>query len=808
MSAMIRNYLKIAWRNLIKNKGYSAINIGGLAIGMAVAMLIGLWIYDELSFDKYHKNYNSIAQVMVKGNFNGQRFSSRSLPRPLEQELRTKYGSHFKHIVMSRWNEGHILSVGEKKLSQTGRFMQEGAPEMLSLKMLGGNWNGLKDPHSIILASSAAKALFGDEDPMDKMIRIDNHMDVKVTGIYEDLPHNTEFRDIKFISSWDLLMSTVKWMQDAAGHWGNSSFLMYVQLQPGKTHKEVSAIIKNAEQDNVDKEDKKFNFEVFLNPMSRWHLYSEWKNGINTGGHIQYVWMFGIIGLFVLLLACINFMNLSTARSEKRSKEVGIRKAVGSMRSQLIRQFLGESLMVAFLAFLLAILLVAVSLPWFNELAAKKMTNIWSNAYFWIISLAFIVLTGLVAGSYPALYLSSFNAVKVLKGTFRVGRFSTLPRKVLVVLQYTVSVTLIIGTIIVYRQIQHAKSRPVGYSRDGLLMIHIKSPDLKEKFDLLSAELKNNAIATAVSCASSPVTAVWSNNGGFEWRDKDPNKEDGFATVWITHDYGKTIGWEFKEGRDYSPALASDSVSDKSDPALSRSIIINEAAAKYMDFKNPVGENIKWDDFHFTIVGVVKDMVMESPFNPVKQTIYVVNYDQANAYINIRINPKISVSDALAKTEAIFKKLVPAVPFEYKFADTEYGTKFAAEERIGKLATVFATLAILISCLGLFGLASFVAEKRTKEIGVRKVLGATVYTLWKMLSKDFVVLVIIACLIATPIAWYYLRQWLMNYEYRTNISWWIFPVVIAGALLITLLTVSMQAIKAAVANPAKSLRTE
>ena len=709
---------------------------------------------------------------------------------------------------MSRWNEGHILSAGNKKISQTGRFMQEGAPEMLSLNMLSGNRNGLRDPHSIILSSSAAKALFDDEDPMGKMMRIDNQMDVKVTGIYEDLPHNTEFKDIRFISTWDLLLTNNKWMQEASDDWGNSSFLMYVELQPNTTHEAVSAIIKNAEHDKVDADTKKFNLEVFLNPMNKWHLYSEWKNGFNTGGRIQYVWLFGIIGLFVLLLACINFMNLSTARSEKRAKEVGIRKAIGSMRSQLIRQFLSESLMVASLAFMLALFLVAVSLPWFNELADKKMSIVWSNPYFWAISLTFIVLTGLLAGSYPALYLSSFNAVKVLKGTFRAGRFASLPRKVLVVLQYTVSVALIIGTIIVYRQIQYAKSRPVGYTRDGLLMIHVKSPDLKEKFGVVSEELKRNGIALATSGASNPVTAVWNNNGGFEWRDKDPNKVEGFATVWITHDYGKTIGLQFKEGRDYSPALASDSVSNQSIPGPGRNIIINEAAVKYMGLKSPLGEIIRWSGFQFTIVGVVKDMVMESPFSPVRQTVYLVNYDEANAYLNIRINPKLSVSDALVKAEAIFKKLVPAVPFDYQFADTEYGLKFAAEERIGKLASVFATLAILISCLGLFGLASFVAEKRTKEIGVRKVLGASVYNLWRMLSKDFVLLVVISCLIAIPVAWYYLHQWLQAYEYRTDISWWVFAVAMAGAMIITLLTVSFQAIKAAIANPVKSLRTE
>ena len=805
---MLTNYFKIAWRNLIKNKGYSAINIGGLAVGMAVALLIGLWIYDELSFNKYHQNYGRIAQVMVRSNFNGQRGSSVSVPRPLEFEIRNKYGSPFKNIVMSRWDEGHILSTGDKKITQIGRFMQEGAPEMLTLKMLKGSWSGLKDPHSIMLSSSTAKALFGDENPLDKTMRIDNQMDVKVTGVYKDLPNNTEFKNLKFISTWDLLMSYNKWMENAKDQWGNSSFLMYVQLQPNTTPEAVSAMIKNAENDMVDADTKKFNLEVFLNPMNRWHLYSEWKEGINTGGRIQYVWMFGIIGAFVLLLACINFMNLSTARSEKRAKEVGVRKAIGSMRIQLIKQFLCESFLIVLIAFILAIVLVSLSLPWFNKVSDKEMSMIWRSSFFWMISLLFIGITSIVSGSYPAFYLSSFNPVQVLKGSLQVGRFASLPRKVLVVLQFTVSVVLIIGTIIVYRQIQHAKNRPVGYSRDGLLMVQIKSPDLLHNYDILARVLKNNAIAAEIARSSSPTTAVWSNNGGLEWRNKNPNKVENFGTVWISHDYGKTVGWQFKEGRDFSPSFASDSVSNNSDSSIIRSIVINDAAAKYMELKNPIGEIIKWGGFRLKIIGVIKDMIMESPFDPVRQTMYLVNYDEAIACIHIRVNPKISAGEALVKMESVFKKLIPSVPFDYQFVDTEYATKFAAEERIGNLASFFAALAIFISCLGLFGLASFIAEKRTKEIGIRKVLGATIYNLWTMLSKDFVVLVLIACFIAVPLAYYFLHQWLQKYEYRTAISWWIFAVAIAGAMVITLLTVSFQAIKAAIANPVKSLRTE
>jgi ABC-type antimicrobial peptide transport system permease subunit len=805
---MIKSYLKIAWRNIIKSKGYSAINIGGLAVGMAVAILIGLWLYDELSFNKYHKNYDDIAQVMRRMSFNGENATSITLQRPLEKELRNKYGNQFKHIVMSRWTEGHILSVADKKISKAGRFMQEGAPDMLSLHMLGGTLQGLKDPSSIMLSASTATALFGNADPMDKMLRIDNKMDVKVTGVYEDIPVNTSFSGMQFISTWDLMLTQNKWLQDVEDKWYNSSVMMYVQVQPGTTPEAVSAIIKNAIMNVAPEDTRRFNQQPFLQPMSKWHLYSEFKNGVNVGGRIQYVWLFGIIGVFVLLLACINFMNLSTARSEKRAKEVGIRKAIGSMRRQLIRQFLSESLLTVFLAFLLSIGIVALSLSLFNELAAKQMSIPWGKPVFWLICLGFILITGLVSGSYPALYLSSFNPIKVLKGTFRAGRYAGLPRKVLVVVQYTVSITLIIGTIIVYKQIQYAKDRPVGYSRDGLMMMQIKAKDLREKYEALRAELQSAGIVSSMALSSSPVTAVWDNDGGLEWKGKGSEKVEGFAVVRTSFDYGKTVGWEFKEGRDFSAAFPTDSIRRNVDSSISRNLIINEAAAAYMGFKHPLGETIRWNGLQYKVIGVIKNMIVESPFNPVKQGIYTVDYDAAGGYINMRINPSVSMSSALKKIEAVIKVMVPAVPFDYQFADTEYAEKFTAEERVGKLASVFAFLAVLISCLGLFGLAAFVAEKRTKEIGVRKVLGASVFNLWKMLSKDFLLLVMISCLIAIPIAWYYLHSWLQDYEYRTTISWWIFVVAMAGAILVTILTVSFQAIKAAVANPVKSLRTE
>jgi ABC-type antimicrobial peptide transport system permease subunit len=798
---MIKNYFKIAWRNLLKNKVSSFINIGGLAVGMAVAMLIGFWIYDETSFDHYHKNYKRIAQVMQHQTANGHIWTGEAIPFPLGDELKAKHGSDFKYIVRSSWEGGHILSLADKKVSQGGAYMDADAPKMLTLKMLKGTDDGLKDLNAVILSASAAKSLFGDAEPINQVIKIDNKQDVKVTGVYEDIPNNNTFRELNFIAPWDLYVASEPWIKNSITEWGNNSFQLFTQIADNANFKTVNKNIINTKLDKVPPEDKKYNSLIFLHPMEDWHLKSHWENGVNAGGLIDYVWLFLIIGVFVLLLACINFMNLSTARSEKRAKEVGIRKAIGSLRSQLIGQFFSESLLVVAFAFVLSLIIVQLAMPWFNDVANKQMSVLWLNPYFWLMGIGFALFTGIIAGSYPALYLSSFKPVKVLKGTFRVGRFAAIPRKVLVVLQFTVSVTLIIGTIIVYRQIQYSKDRPVGYDRNALMMIEMKSPDFQGKMDVLRAELVGNGAITEIAGSSSPVTGVWSNNGGMSWPGKDPNQDADFATIWVTHEFGKTVGWQFIAGRDLSKDFATDSTA----------MVINEASVKFMGLKNPIGTVIKWGDSehakNYTIVGVIKDMVMQSPYEPVKQSMYLLGNKTFN-WMNLKLNPDKSAAASISKIETAFKKYIPSAPFDYKFADDEYAKKFNAEERVGKLAACFAILAVLISCLGLFGLSSFVAEQRTKEIGVRKVLGASVINLWQMLSKDFVLLVIISCVIAAPVAWYYLNGWLQKYQYRTAISWWVFAAAFGGALIITLLTVSFQSIKAALMNPVKSLRSE
>ena len=796
---MIRNYLKIAFRNLVKNKVYSFINIAGLATGMGVAILIGLWVYDELTYDRYHQNRDRIALVMQNQTIDGaiQTWDSQALQ--LGPVLRNTYGSNggpFKYVVMTSGIMSPVLSVGDRKFVKNGRYMEPAAPEMLTLKMRAGTRAGLKDLRSILLSESVAKAFFGDADPVGKLMKIDNDRAVKVAGVYEDLPQNSSFADLTFIAPWDLLIKSEEY--DKKLGWGNSWFQALVQLTEKADMNAISSAIRYVKLNRVTKEDARFKPELFLHPMKRWHLYGEFKNGVNIGGRIQYVWMYGIIGAFVLLLACINFMNLSTARSEKRAKEVGIRKAVGSVRSQLISQFFSESLLVAFLAFLLSIVLVILTLPFFNEVAGKQMVLPWGNPLFWVAGIGFTLGTGLVAGSYPALYLSSFAPVKVLKGTFKVGRLAAAPRKALVVVQFAVSIMLIIGTIIIFRQIQHTKNRPIGYSRAGLLSIPMKTEEVRRGYEALRNELLATRTALELSQSETQITSSGITNGGLQWRGKPEGMQDEQVTVGVTHEFGKTVDWRIKEGRDFSRAFSTDSTG----------FILNEEAVKYMGFKHPIGELVKAFGRTYTVIGVVKNMVMQSPYDPIRPTIFFIdNANRAN-YTNIKLNPLTSASEALATIEATFRKLNPNTPFEYKFADNDYDAQFRAEERIGKLAGFFAGLAILISCLGLFGLASFVAEQRTKEIGIRKVLGATVFNVWGQLSKDFVLLVLLAFVIAMPIAYFVMSAWIEKYPYRADLSWWIFALTGVGALLITLLTVSYQAIKAALVNPVKSLRSD
>ena len=792
---MIKNYFKVALRNVIRSKGYSAINIGGLAVGMSVAMLIGLWVWDEMSFNKYHKNYNHIAQAWQFVSFGPEKSSYNSVPIPLATELRNKY-PEVKSASVASFNRDATLTSGDKKFSRTGMYTEPDFPEMMTVKMLSGTRTGLTDVHSALLSQSLAKALFGNDNAINKTVRINNKTDVKVTGVYEDFPANSSFKDVFFLAPWQLLTSTDDYAKMATQEWDENSFQLFVQLKEGADVQKLSAKIKDTRMKL--EEPPAYKPEFFLHPMSRWHLYGEFKNGVNTGGLIMLVKLFGIAGVFVLLLACINFMNLSTARSEKRAKEVGIRKTLGSVRGQLIRQFFSESLLISFIALVVSILLVLLLLPFFNRIANKELSILWTNPFFWLAAFAFSLITGLIAGSYPALYLSSFRPVKVLKGSFKAGRFAPLPRKILVVFQFSISVLLIAGTLIWSRQVNHAKDRPIGYDSNGLIEIVMRTPELINHYDAVRTELLNTDAVANVSASLGSITENFGGTTNVSWKGKPEDSRPLFMSNRVTHDFGKTVGWNILQGRDFSKNFLTDSTA----------IVLNESAVQTMGLQNPVNETLKFAGKDYKIIGVISNLVKGSPFQPVDPSLFTIGYGSAVNVFNIRLSPNSGVSTALKKIEDVFKKYNSQAPFDYKFVDEQYAAKFATEERIGKLAGFFAILAILISCLGLFGLASFIAEQRTKEIGIRKVLGATIAGIWQLLSKEFLLLVFISLLIALPISYYFMKNWLQNYEYRTEISWWIFGIVMLATLLITIITVSFHAIKAAIANPVKSLRTE
>ena len=778
---------------------YSVINVTGLAIGLAVVMLIGLWVLDELSYNTQFPNYRQIVRIRLNQTHGNDIRTNSTVPIPLIREMRTRYGNYFSRTALGSWNDNHVIAVGDKQLLMAGMFAEPGLTEILALRTIDGRKASLDDPSSMLICESMAKALFGDAPATGKTLIFDDSTILRIGGVIPDMPYSSDFQGVNYFVPWINFERLHPWVAGAVSSWSTNSFQGFGLLQPHADLGKLQANVRG-ELNGHGRTDKP---EVLLHPMSKWHLYDAFVNGKNVGGAIQYVWMFGIIGGFVLLLACINFMNLSTARSEKRAREVGIRKSMGSQRSQLVGQFLGESLFLALLSLLVALMLVELSLPWFNSVADKRLSIFWDKLSFWIPALGLTLLTGLVAGSYPAFYLSSFNVVKVLKGGFKPGRGAALPRKALLLLQLTVSVALIIGTIIVYQQIAYVKNRPVGYTREGLITVNIITPAIMRHFAAMHQELIQSGAAAETTWSSSSTTNVNNNQSGIEWQGKDPNLSPSFAIIWGSIDFGRTVGWQFVAGRDFSRDFPSDS----------SAMVLNESAVKYMGLKKPIGAIVKDNysnsankDYH--VIGVVRDMVMESPFAPVKQSVFMIDDTNRANVITVRINPGLSAAQALKTIGGIFRKYQPSEPFEYTFNDESYARKFALEDRVGQLSSFFAVLAIFISCLGLWGMIGFMAEQRVKEIGIRKVMGASVLNLWALLSRDFIWLVGISFFVALPLAYRVMSGWLQHYPYRVTISAWVFVATVVLALLITLATVSWQALRAARANPTKSLRAD
>jgi len=794
---MFKNYVTIAWRNLTRNKAYTAINIFGLAFGMAITILIGLWIWDEVSFNKSFKDYDRIVKVLHHSSDGLHINTERAISIPAAMELKNKYAADFEHIALYRDGQATMSAKNDdEKAFSLGLYAEPAFTDILSLKLIKGSVGGFADPSAILISERLAAVLFNKADPIGETIKVNNESATTVIGVYQDFAVNTDFNGQEFILPWSNLLAQRPWVKKAYNEWNNNSFFILAKTAKNADLKQVSNKVKNL---LVGKPDRNDHPEVILQPAADWHLYNEFKNGKNVGGNIQFVWMFGLIGVFVCLLACINFMNLSTARSQKRATEVGIRKTIGSSKSYLIIQFLSESILVAFLASLLAMLLLWLTLPWFNTLSSKDIVFPLHIPVFWLVIILFVLLTGVLSGSYPALYLSSFKPIKVLKGTFQVGLFAEVSRRLLVVFQFTVSLSLIIGTVIVFQQIQHVKNRPLGYDQDGLISIEINTPDLRAKgvYAVLRNELINSGYVEDMAEASNSATYLGMHFDDFHWPGKQPNINQSIGVSYVTHDFGNTVKWKFKDGRDFSRDFPTDT----------NAIILNEAAVRYMALQHPIGATIKYQDDPYKIIGVIQNVLIESPFEEVPPNVFMLNYTDLAA-ITIKIKPTVNTAKALGIIESILKKYDPASPFEYSFVDMDYAAKFSFEQKIGSLATLFAGFAIFISCLGIFGLAAFMAEQRTKEIGVRKVLGATVFNLWILLSKNFLLLVFVSLCLAIPISGYIMNGWLDGYDYRTSISVWVYLSAAIGVITLTLVTVSFQTIKAALVNPVKSLRSE
>lgn len=787
---MIKNFLKVAFRNLVKNKGFSAINISGLAIGMASAMLILTWIQNEISYDQFHTNKERIYEAWNRAEFSGELNCWNTTPKILARTLENDL-PEVERAVRVDWGSNFLFSIGDKRVSVQGTIVDSAFLKVFTFPLLKGNPETvLNDMHSIVLTKSLAKNLFGDEDPMGKIIKIDNQENFTVTGVLKDLPKNTRF-DFEYLIPW----SYKRKLGDDDDNWGNNSTRTYVLLKPNARLASVAPKVKVLKQKYAKDEPK---WEMFLYTIQKWRLYSSFTNGVEDGGgRIEYVRLFGIIAAFILLIACINFMNLSTARSEKRAKEVGIRKVVGAQKVFIIGQFIGESVLMAFFAGIIAIGIVILALPAFNKLIGEEMAIQFSNARAWLAALGFVIFTGILAGSYPAFFLSSFQPVQVLKGSFRKAHALVTPRKILVVLQFTFAIILIICTFIVRQQIEHAQNRETGYNKSNLVY-HLFTGDIQKNFELIRNELLTTGVASSITKTSAPLTQSWSDGWGQEWDGKDPNDKTDFFRYNQEGGLGVTAGLQFVKGRDFDV---------KKFPTDSNAMLINESALKVMKFKDPIGKIVKDMGQEWHIVGVIKDFILTSPYEPTRPMLIFGPKAWFNTML-IKLNNNTSTANNLAKAEKIFKKYNPEYPFEYKFIDEEYARKFEDEKRVGTLAALFAGLTIFISCLGLFGLATYMAENRIKEIGVRKVLGASVAGIAALLSKDFLKLVLVSFILAVPVAWWAMHSWLQDYSFRVDIKWWVFALAGVLSVLIAIITVSYQAIKAAIANPVKSLRTE
>ncbi|TFF39670.1 ABC transporter permease [Mucilaginibacter psychrotolerans] len=788
---MIKSYLKIAWRGIANNKTSFIINVGGLAMGMAVSFMLLLYVYNEYNFDKFHANGERLYQVFKNQPSNGEIRTKTFTQQLLAGVLKNDF-PEVENVARINESKDALISFKDKGLKANTIAADPALFDLFTFQFVWGDrQTALADPAGIILSEATALAVFGNRNPVGEMVQYENQFPMKVSAVIKDNPQNSSFT-FKAIIPWEAFLSQNPWLKGEG--WDNYAYFTYVRLRPGVSPDVVNAKIRNLIGQHFPKDEE---VKLFIFPFTKLHLYGEFKNGVNTGGSIEYVRLFLFLAIGILLIACINFMNLSTARSERRAREVGIRKAIGARRGALIKQFMGESLLMAFVAFLLSLVLIIALLPVFNNLININLDLPYTNPIAWCIALAATVITGVVAGCYPALFLSSFNPVKVLKGqTISTG--STInPRRVLVVIQFTFATCLIIFSTFVYRQIGFIKNRPVGYKRDGMVEIAADGR-MYDQFDLFRRDALASGAITDAALISDPITNVT----GATWNNTWPGQLPGESSISIdclaaTYHFIDTYQLNLLEGRDFA--------TDR--PADSTAVILNQAAVKLMRLKEPIGQQITWMGGKRTVIGVVKNFVLASPYEPVKPVIIGFMKGWATS-IGLRLNPTMPVSRSLAILQRVYKKYNPSYPFEYKFTDESFSIKFRNEKLLGTMAVLFTCLAIMLSALGLFGLAAFSAERRRKEISIRKVLGAGTGALWLKLSQEFVVLVLISSIIGSLISWYNISRWLSKYTYHASISVWVFVATLVLSMVICLAVVSYQSIKAALANPVKALRSE
>ena len=793
---MLAIFFKTAWRNIVHGRVYSLLNILGLATGMAVALLIGLWVHDQYRWDRYLPGFNAAYQVKMTMSDKGERHTISNVCLPLNDALRRDV-PELAYVAPAFGPVSNMLGVDKKTLSPEGYVVGADFLHIFGFPMIAGDRNtALKDANGIVLTGSMARALFGSTDVLNKTLLIDGNSPRRVTAVLADLPDHSSFR-FSYLSVYDEASAGGYWKANLTD-WKQDFCPIYTALKPNVSYAQVAPKIRLIVQKYAPEVYRSTQSEVSMQPMKDWRLYTEYQNGVATGGLIDYIRLFSIIGVLVLMIACINFINLSTARSEKRAREVGIRKVIGSSCGALIVQFLAESVMLTFFAFLLALLMVQLALPAFDAVTKTEIRMPWSNSYFWMIMLAYVLGTGLLAGCRPAFYLSAFRPVKVLKGALTVGRGAGLARKILVVTQFSCSIALIIGTVIVYEQLEYARQRPIGLNTDRLITgdaAYYPYPSLKQEVlrsGMVSSMTKSNAGPMRIDIRE-PIA---------DWEGRQPNEALTVACNNLGDaDYFKTLGMEMVAGRNFIGNYGADSTD----------VVLNESAVKRMRLKQPIGQMISWTTpetpQRLRVIGVVKDALSKSPFKPAEPTMYIYHPEWCFS-LTYRLAPGVNTAVALAKLKAIFEQSDPRTAYAYTFVDEQYAAEFDLEVLTGRLAAIFAALAVFISCLGLFGLAAYMAEQRRKEVGIRKVLGATVGQVVAMLGKEFILLVLISCLIASPVAYYLLHRWLQGYYYRISIGPGVFVLAAVLAVVVTAVTIGYQSFRAALMNPVRSLRSE